>query len=221
MGPPRVIDGDTLVVANERIRLFGLDAPESKQSCQDSKGQPYDCGVVAAEALRKKIGSGSLQCQVKAKDLYSRNVSSCSLPGTGDIGDWLVKNGHAVAYRQYSKEYTQDEEEAKNAHRGIWQGKFEIPAEWRKENKGNKTNTGGSKSQGSSADIPKPSKKADVASAENGCSIKGNISGKGERIYHVPGGRYYDAVKIEQFKGEKFFCSEKEAEQDGFRKSRE
>lgn len=56
-------------------------------------------GQNAAEALRKKIGSSSVQCKVRAKDLYGRNVSSCSLPGTGDIGDWLVSNGYAVAYR--------------------------------------------------------------------------------------------------------------------------
>lgn len=227
VGPPKIIDGDTLVIANEKIRLFGVDAPETKQSCQDSKGHPYDCGVAATEALREKVGTGSLQCQVKAKDLYSRNVSSCSLPGTGDIGDWLVKNGHAVAYRQYSQEYVKDEDEAKSAHRGIWQGNFEIPADWRKDNKGHKaatTTTVASKTDSSKsplAELTSAVKKEDVASSQPGCSIKGNISGKGDRIYHVPGGRYYNSVKIEESKGERFFCSEKDAEKEGFRKSRE
>jgi endonuclease YncB( thermonuclease family) len=55
--------------------------------------------MVATEALKTKIGSASIQCQVRTKDIYSRNVSSCSLPGTGDLGDWMVKNGYAVAYR--------------------------------------------------------------------------------------------------------------------------
>ena len=65
-------------------------------SCPESQSF---AGEVATDALKKRIGSSSVSCQVKAKDLYQRNVSSCSLQGTGDIGDWMVQNGHAVAYR--------------------------------------------------------------------------------------------------------------------------
>jgi micrococcal nuclease len=71
------------------------------------------------------------------------------------------------------------------------------------------------------ADIPGALARMAMAPFLQGCSIKGNISGKGERIYHVPGGRYYEAVKIDTDKGERFFCSEKDAEKEGFRKSRE
>ena len=53
------------------------------------------------------------------------------------------------------------------------------------------------------------------------CNIKGNISGKGEKIYHTPGGRYYEGVKIEPQKGEAFFCTARDAEEAGFRPSRE
>lgn len=76
-------------------------------------------------------------------------------------------------------------------------------------------------SAGPLAEIPGALAKLDVDPFQQGCSIKGNISGKGERIYHVPGGRYYNSVKIESFKGERFFCSESDAEKEGFRKSRE
>jgi hypothetical protein len=97
-GPARVVDGDTLYIGSEKVRLFGLDAPESKQQCTDSGGRPYACGQVSAQALEARIQSRPVTCAVKNKDQYGRNVAACSL-GSEDIGAWMVKNGHAVAYK--------------------------------------------------------------------------------------------------------------------------
>lgn len=59
------------------------------------------------------------------------------------------------------------------------------------------------------------------ASMGQGCNIKGNVSiGSGERIYHVPGQRYYAATVIRPEYGERWFCSEAEARSAGWRKAR-
>lgn len=90
------------VINGERIRLYGVDAPESAQQCKDAAGKEYACGLVSKDALAKKIGSSPVKCEVKNKDQYGRNVSVCGLTspaGFEDLNAWLVNNGYAVAYR--------------------------------------------------------------------------------------------------------------------------
>jgi hypothetical protein len=104
---------------------------------------------------------------------------------------WVgVRQGHAVAYRRYSKEYVGAKNAARAARRGIWDGELQLPWEWRKTTR--------SKSAGPAAVAPK------------GCPIKGNVSKSG-RIYHVPGGQGYEKTKIDLSKGERWFCTENEA----------
>ena len=71
------------------------------------------------------------------------------------------------------------------------------------------------------AGLPEALARKSVALAPPGRKIKGNISARGERIFHIPGGRYYDSVKIEPSKGENFYCTESDAMNDGFRRSKE
>jgi endonuclease YncB( thermonuclease family) len=97
-GPARVVDGDTIVISNEKIRIYGVDAPESKQQCTDRAGRPYACGLTSASALTAKLEGKAVECSVKNKDQYGRNVAACRV-GSEDIGAWLVQNGHAVAYK--------------------------------------------------------------------------------------------------------------------------
>jgi endonuclease YncB( thermonuclease family) len=130
-GVASVVDADTLDVHGERIRLVGVDAPESKQQCRDAGGQFYRCGQVSALALDAWLNSNPVTCKVEDRDRYSRFLAQCSVRGTS-VQEWLVTNGYAVAYRSYSKEYIPAEEKAHAAKAGIWAAQFVNPWEWRK-----------------------------------------------------------------------------------------
>ena len=175
-GKPRVIDGDTLEIAGDRIRLHGIDAPESGQTCT-ADGKLWHCGMEAASALAFKIARGWVTCQGGDRDRYGRVIAICYAGGVGgpELNAWLVSEGWALAYRRYSLDYVDEEAVAQEAHRGIWRGEFVPPWEWRR----------GKRLQA-----------ATVPGNASGCRIKGNISSSGERIFHVPGGAYYDRTKI-------------------------
>lgn len=132
-------------------------------------------------------------------DRYGRIVSVCHAHGE-DLNGWMVANGWAMAYRDYSRDYVQQEQSAAAAKVGIWQGDFVPPWEWRRGKR-------------LAAEQPQ----VDNSGA---CNIKGNISSSGEHIYHVPGGEYYSRTKISPSKGERWFCSEAEARAAGWRKSK-
>ena len=195
-GVPTVIDGDTIDIHGQRIRLHGIDAPESKQVCI-SGGEKYRCGQRAALALSDRIGRGSVTCKAKDTDRYGRVIAAC-FKGQEDLNGWLVSQGLAVAYRRYSDDYVGQESAAKAASFGLWSGGFVMPWDWRRG---------------------KRLASEQVSTSPSGCVIKGNISSKGARIYHVPGARWYDRTKIDEAKGERFFCSEAEATAAGWRRS--
>lgn len=131
-GPARVIDGDSLRVAGENIRLFGIDAPEGRQQCRDARGQDYACGREAARALTALVGSRTVSCTLVTHDQYERGVATCIVQGR-DLGDAMVRAGHARDYARHSRgRYAEAEREARAARRGIWQGASEDPAAWRK-----------------------------------------------------------------------------------------
>lgn len=132
-GPPTILDADTVKMDGETLRFKHVDAPETKQLCQDADGYDYECGVVATNALKTKIGDSPIRCVVVEKrKTYGRFLVECSL-GELALGQWLVANGYALAYRQYSTRYVEEEDEAKAAKRGIWSGTFMPPWEWRKK----------------------------------------------------------------------------------------
>lgn len=199
-GRASVIDGDTIDIHGTRIRLHGIDAPESRQSCVVG-GKRWRCGQRAAFALANKIGKRPVSCEPKDRDRYNRVVAVCRAGGI-DLNAWMVAEGWALAYRRYSADYMRQEGEASRAKVGIWQGDFVPPWEWR---------------QGQRSPTQRAAPRATGSWAE--CLIKGNISRNGH-IYHVPGGRYYDRTRIDTSRGERWFCSEAEARAAGWRRSR-
>jgi endonuclease YncB( thermonuclease family) len=135
VGRASVIDADTIEIHGQRIRLHGIDAPEKGQPCFDASGKPYRCGQIAAMALDEFIGASPVACRERDIDRYGRTVATCAVRGV-DIEAWLVRNGHAFAYRRYSSDHIAAEQEAKNAKKGIWAGEAQPPWEWRKERRG-------------------------------------------------------------------------------------
>src|SRR3954470_20577322 len=131
-GRAAVIDGDTLEIRGERIRLSGIDAPESGQTCLDAKGQSYRCGQKAALVLDARIGAGVVTCERKGMDRYGRVVALCRVFGE-DLGAWMVGLGWALASRAYSTRYVPAEELARSRGLGMWAGQFMPLLEWRKE----------------------------------------------------------------------------------------
>ncbi|MEM8606979.1 MAG: thermonuclease family protein [Myxococcota bacterium] len=131
VGQATVIDGDTLEIRGKRVRLHGVDAPESSQQCTTPSGKRWRCGQKAALALSKKIDRQNIRCSGKKSDRYGRLVAVCRV-GDVNLNQWLVRRGWAVAYRPSSKDYVPDERVAKEAGRGVWSGTFVMPWEWRK-----------------------------------------------------------------------------------------
>lgn len=128
-GRASVIDGDTIEIQGKRIRLTGIDAPESDQQCERN-GQHYRCGQQAANALADRIRSWTVTCLQSGTDQYKRILADCFI-GRDSLNKWMVQQGHAMAFRRYSTEYVGDEDQARTAKRGIWAGQFQPPWEFR------------------------------------------------------------------------------------------
>ncbi len=131
-GLASIIDGDTIKILNNKIRLYGIDAPEKRQKCL-KKNIEYNCGITSTKALIEKIQKNLVLCKIDKMDRYKRFIGVCFIKKQ-NLNKWMVKNGHAVAYRRYSKDYIQDENFAKENKLGIWSGDFMFPEMWRKLN---------------------------------------------------------------------------------------
>ena len=137
-----VTDGDTIKIDTFKIRLDGIDAPEKKQKCKRpyltismfTFFEEYFCGQKSTEALIKKINNHKVTCNISDIDYFKRLIGECYKRKT-NLNAWLVSNGYAVAFRKYSKKYVPQETLAKQEKKGIWQGKFEMPWDYRKSQK--------------------------------------------------------------------------------------
>ena len=126
----KIIDGDTIVLNNEKIRFSGIDTPELKQTCVKN-GKKASCGMFAKMLLIKKIGNKSPRCIREGKDIYNRTLAECFVNGES-LSSFLVRSGYAFAYRKYSKKFIEDEEFAKKNKLGMWSMKFQYPWDFRK-----------------------------------------------------------------------------------------
>jgi endonuclease YncB( thermonuclease family) len=191
-GRARVVDGDTLDVGGQKIRIEGIDAFETGQTCFDAKGREWACGHAGTNLLVQLTRGKTITCQGNELDPYGRLIADCFANKT-NIGAAMVEQGLALVFTKFSDTYAQQEQQARNAKTGVWSGTFLTPWEYR-------------------AMVWTESAQA----APGDCPIKGNISDNG-KIYHTPYSDSYAKTRIDESKGERWFCSEAEALAAGWR----
>lgn len=126
-GQARVIDGDTLEIAGQKVRIFGIDAPERGQVCRDGSDTDYGCGIRASAHVDNLVSGLVISCHMRAQDRYGRIVAVCSVRGK-DLGREIVAAGWAVAFERYSRDYVTEQNYAREKRLGLWQGSFENPS---------------------------------------------------------------------------------------------
>lgn len=185
------ISGDTLRVSNQVVRLSGIEAPELDQTCggQGRGDNRWKCGEAARSQLRDLVRGKQVRCEVSGSG--DRGVCRA---GADDIGAEMVARGAAFAAQGLFASYSRQEQDARSAKRGLWKGSAERPDEYRGR-------------------LWETAKKA----APQGCPIKGQIT-RNERVYVVPWQSGYSRVRIRQDKGERWFCTEAEAQAAGFKR---
>ena len=217
-GPAKVREGDQIQIGASKIRLGGIDAPAVDQLCLNNTGERWTCGVAARDELIKHTDGKDWTCHVRqAADRRGRVVARCEVDGE-DIQKWMVKNGWALSYVRVSHDYDADEAAAREAKAGMWQGAFIAPWDWRVRNK-KTTILGAAKAPPNAHAILLASASGSVAPSPD-CTIKGNVNGSGECIYHKPTSRWYAQIKMNINKGTRWFCSVDEAEAAGCRETR-
>lgn len=184
--------GDMLRIGAVTLKLTGIEAPHSEQTCTKAAGRRWKCGEAAMQALKGIVGNKIVACEITARDEAGRASGSCRVDGI-DIGGELVKGGHVFAERGLFSRYGSLEGEAMAAKAGLWSGEADRPADYR-------------------AKRWEDAKK----SAPDGCPIKALVSSEG-RVYVLPWSRTYDRVKVRSARGERWFCSEAEAQAAGWR----
>lgn len=195
-------DGDLLVVAGQKVRLFGIDAPEYNQTCQRGS-ETWECGKTAKEQLAALVQGARVECRRVSTDEYGRAVSTC-FAGSDELNRTMVEQGWAVAYREYSSAYEMEELQARRNGLGIWSGEFQRPSDYRHAQE--------PKPRSAAPRVERP--RAASQPRFSGCVIKGNRNRHGEWIYHLPGMPYYEATRPEEI-----FCSEAEAQAAGYRRA--
>lgn len=208
-GTIRVVDGDTIKVGDTTVRLHAIDAPEVDQMCGDAQSPAWPCGAWVRDKTREMFEGRTARCTATDTDRYGRVVAKCSANGR-DIGETLVSEGLAFAYRDYGMDYDLTEKGAAVTARGLHGTGVMSPAAFRSAQR-----------DAAQTDQRQAARNTVPEAINPACVIKGNISRNGEsRIYHLPGQRHYDDTRISEHNGERWFCSEAEARAAGWRKAR-
>jgi endonuclease YncB( thermonuclease family) len=215
-GAPRIVDGDTVEIGQTKIRLLGIDAPETDQICLDTKGDKWACGIVARDELVRHSNGQVWECTTTGNDPYGRSLASCFIEGE-DLSKWMVRSGWALSFIRYSHAYYADEVAAREARAGLWSGSFIAPWDWRHRNKASIILGAASMPVDAQTILLGPFLASEAPSAE--CVIKGNVNRKGERVYHLPGQLNYGKINMTKKLAERWFCTEVEAEAAGWRKA--
>jgi endonuclease YncB( thermonuclease family) len=191
-GRGEALGGDLLRVAGTTVRLAGIEAPASQQSC-GTGSKRYRCGAAAQSALAKLVSGRAITCTTSGADSAGHPLAICTR-GELEINGELVRQGQVFAGGGLFSGYSGLERQARDAKAGIWAaGEAERPSEFR-------------------AKAWEEAKRR----APDGCPIKGLVTG-GERVYLLPGSPDYERGRIQKARGERWFCSEREAEAAGFK----
>jgi endonuclease YncB( thermonuclease family) len=195
-GPPlhgraQAIAGDIMRIGSATVRLAGIEAPEAEQRCGKGNRQ-WRCALAAQAALSRLVEGRDVRCTIEGSDGLGRSRAFC-MNGNTDINAELVRHGHVFAEAGLFARYAALEKEAIAARAGLWSGDTERPSQFR-------------------------AKAWDEAKrrAPDGCPIKGLVTGSG-RIYVLPGAPDYERGRIQKARGERWFCSETEAQAAGFK----
>lgn len=130
-----VRDGDTLLIGQTRFRIYGIDAPELHQNCADATGRSWPCGVKSTDRLKALMATPGAACTPRARDRFGREIANCRTDAVPDVGRAMVSEGLAVAFGVGEEsDYLGEEESAKSGRRGLWQGSFQRPRDWRDAN---------------------------------------------------------------------------------------
>ncbi len=216
-GVPKILDGDTVEIAHQHIRIFGIDAPEMEQLCLDAATRRSTCGVDARNALSSFGAGRSWSCTRLDVDQYGRHVARCQIEGQ-DVGRWMVAQGWALAFIRYSSAYVEDEKAARAARRGLWIGAFIAPWNWR--SRSTSTVIHGAVSVPAGAQKILLNSVSETGAPGSACAIKGNFKPDGSCIYHQPGQRFYNAVHMNGSDRKRWFCTPADAEKAGCRAAR-
>ncbi|MFV0367129.1 MAG: thermonuclease family protein [Hyphomicrobiaceae bacterium] len=192
VGAAEVVDGDTIDINGQRIRLEGIDAPEKAQECTRRLFGTWQCGKAATKALRNMVQGKTVTCERRGTDKYGRILGVCFADGI-EINRKMVQDGNAWAFVKYSDIYAAEESEARSEKRGVFATENQPPWDYRTRHWVH------SEQQ-----------------APAGCAIKGNVTRSGS-IYHMPWSPFYSRVVIDAERGERWFCSEQEALAAGWR----
>lgn len=191
-GRATVVKADTLRINGSLVKLAGIEAPEANQPCVASTGRSSNCYASARAALERIVRRRNVTCTALETPTDAPVVANCTAD-EADIAEALVRNGYVFAASGFFATYGSAESEARAAKAGLWQGDAKRPEEWRK-------------------DVWEEAKRA----APDGCPIKGRVRGSG-RVYTMPWSDGYDSSQLRTVRGDRWFCSEEEAQSAGFR----
>jgi endonuclease YncB( thermonuclease family) len=193
-GRAYAVSGDTLKLGSTTVRLSGIEAPERDQTCVNSEKRTWVCGDAARSALSRLLRNGRITCELGGADDAGRRSGACRIRDE-DVAAELVRAGHVFSAGGLFTGYNGEQREARAAKAGIWDGEAARPSEYRAQ-KWEEAKRG----------------------SPDGCPIKGNVRGN-RRTYVVPWSRGYERVEVSQARGGRWFCSESEAQEAGFKPS--
>lgn len=214
-GPASVIDGKTLDMTGTAIMLAHIDAPEIKQGCERD-GTAWECGAEAAKNLVAMVGRAPITCTIIDVNADGVPLATCENE-TFDLGREMVRRGLALAQDGAPEEFGEATGIAQQLKYGLWAAVYQPFTEWRSANPKAVTRIAKAEAEARSAQAApaRPSLERRYTGLL-GCAIKGNRSIRGEWIYHLPGQNYYDVTRPEDL-----FCTEREAQAAGYRRSKE
>ena len=191
-GRATALTGDLIRVGDRTVRLYGVEALEAGQRCRNRRGRWWRCGSRSKRALAGLVNGRTVNCEVAGYDDNGRVLGQC-IAGRRDVGRTLIRRGFVFVSKDHPDGYRKLEVAARKARKGFWGSKVQRPSEFRAKRWA-----------------------AAKREAPDGCPIKGNVTARG-KVYVLPWSPNYRRTRIQEKRGERWFCTEREAIQAGWR----